>query len=205
MELKELKEQLQELLDKGFIRSSVLSWGAPVLFVKKKDGTMRMCIDYRAFETEAIHLIRRLVEQYREEKKDLHMMFIDLEKAHEKVPREVLWRCLEARDDIVLMDETRCSVNARLEDWRQTLESKCFKLSRTKIEYSECKVSDTAWEDDIEVRLETQVTPKRESFNYLGYIIQENEEIDEDVTHRIGAGWMKWRLAFGVLYDKNVP
>ena len=46
-ELKELKEQLQELLDKGFIRPSVSPWGAPVLFVKKKDGTMRLCIDYR--------------------------------------------------------------------------------------------------------------------------------------------------------------
>ena len=46
-ELKELKEQLQELLDKGFIRPSSSPWGAPVLFVKKKDGTMRMCIDYR--------------------------------------------------------------------------------------------------------------------------------------------------------------
>ena len=46
-ELKELKEQLQELLDKGFIRPSSSRGGAPVLFVKKKDGTMRMCIDYR--------------------------------------------------------------------------------------------------------------------------------------------------------------
>ena len=46
-ELKELKTQLQELLDKGFIRTSVSPWGAPVLFVKKKDGTLRMCIDYR--------------------------------------------------------------------------------------------------------------------------------------------------------------
>ena len=46
-ELKELKSQLQELLDKGFIRPSVSPWGAPVLFMKKKDGTLRMCIDYR--------------------------------------------------------------------------------------------------------------------------------------------------------------
>ncbi|KAJ8649226.1 hypothetical protein MRB53_002249 [Persea americana] len=46
-ELGELKIQLQELLDKGFIRPSVSPWGAPVLFVKKKDGSMRMCIDYR--------------------------------------------------------------------------------------------------------------------------------------------------------------
>ena len=46
-ELKELKEQLQDLLSKGFIRPSVSPWGAPVSFVKKKDGSMRMCIDYR--------------------------------------------------------------------------------------------------------------------------------------------------------------
>jgi hypothetical protein len=46
-ELKELKIQLQELVDKGFIRPSMSPWGAPVLFVKKKDGTLRLCIDYR--------------------------------------------------------------------------------------------------------------------------------------------------------------
>jgi ribonuclease HI len=46
-ELRELKEQLQELLDRGFIWPSVSFWGASVLFVKKKDGSMRMCIDYR--------------------------------------------------------------------------------------------------------------------------------------------------------------
>ena len=47
MERKELKTQLQELLDKGFIRPSVSPWGAPVLFVKKNDGSMRLYIDYR--------------------------------------------------------------------------------------------------------------------------------------------------------------
>jgi len=47
MELAELKVQLQELLDKGFIWPSNSPWGAPVLFVKKKDGTLCLCIDYR--------------------------------------------------------------------------------------------------------------------------------------------------------------
>ena len=47
VELQELRVQLQELLDKGFIRPSTSPWGAPVLFVKKKDKTLRLCIDYR--------------------------------------------------------------------------------------------------------------------------------------------------------------
>ena len=47
LELKELKVQLQDLLEKGFIRSRVSPWGAPVLFVRKKDGMMRLCIDYQ--------------------------------------------------------------------------------------------------------------------------------------------------------------
>jgi hypothetical protein len=46
-ELKELKEQLQELINRGLIRPSVSPWGVPVLVVKKKNESMRLCIDYR--------------------------------------------------------------------------------------------------------------------------------------------------------------
>ena len=46
-ELTILKEQLQEILDKGFIRPSASPWGAPVLLVGKKDGGRRMCVDYQ--------------------------------------------------------------------------------------------------------------------------------------------------------------
>ena len=45
--LNELREQLKDLLDKGFIRPSCSPWGAPVLFVKKKDGSLCLCVDYR--------------------------------------------------------------------------------------------------------------------------------------------------------------
>ncbi|XP_027155548.1 uncharacterized protein LOC113755883, partial [Coffea eugenioides] len=53
-ELKELKIQLQDLLEKGFIRESDSPWGAPVLFVKKKDGSLRLCIDYRGLNEATI-------------------------------------------------------------------------------------------------------------------------------------------------------
>lgn len=47
VELKELKKQIEDLLERNFIRPSVLPWGAPVLFVKKKDGSLQLCIDCR--------------------------------------------------------------------------------------------------------------------------------------------------------------
>ncbi|KAF3635814.1 putative pre-mRNA-processing factor 6-like [Capsicum annuum] len=117
---------------------------------------------------------------------------------------EVPW-CMLFEDDVVLIDETRRGVNDKLEVWRQTLESKGFRLSRSKTEYLECKFSDLRQEEEVMVRLDAQEVCKRDSFKYLRSTIQGNEEIDEDVSMRIGAGWMKWRLASGVLCDKKVP
>ncbi|XP_070011359.1 uncharacterized protein [Nicotiana sylvestris] len=96
--------------------------------------------------------------------------------------------CMLFADDIVLTNETRGGVNERLEIWCHTLESKGFKLSRTKTEYLECKFSSVTGEADMVARLDSQVIPKRESFKYLGSIIQGDGEIDGDVTHRIGVG-----------------
>ncbi|XP_070013810.1 uncharacterized protein [Nicotiana sylvestris] len=120
-----------------------------------------------------------------------------------QIQGEMSW-CMLFADDIVLIDETRSGVNARLEVWRQTLEFKGFKLSRTTTEYLECKFSDKTHDADIEVKLDAQVIPKRASFKYLGSIIQGDGEIDEDVAHCIGAEWMKWRLDSVILCDKNV-
>ena len=57
VELAELKKQLDELLAAGFIQPSKSPFGAPILFVKKKDGTMRMCVDYRALNNITIRIV----------------------------------------------------------------------------------------------------------------------------------------------------
>ncbi|KAF3621927.1 putative F-box protein-like [Capsicum annuum] len=86
------------------------------------------------------------------------------------------------RHDVVLIDETRGGVNDELEIWRPTLESKGFRLSRTKTEYLECKFSDVSQEAGVVVKLDSQAIQKREI-----------------------SRWLKWRLASGVLCDKKVP
>ena len=107
-------------------------------------------------------------------------------------------------DDVVLVDDSRTGVNRKLELWRQTLESKGFRLSRTKTEYMMCGFSTTSCEEE-EASLDGQVVPRKDTFRYLGSILQEDGGIDEDVNHRIKAGWMKWRQASGILCDKRVP
>ena len=71
------------------------------------------------------------------------------------------------------------------------MESKGFRLSRTKTEYMMCGFSTTRCEE--EVSLDGQVVPQKDTFRYLGSMLQEDGGIDEDVNHRIKAGWMKWR------------
>ena len=81
-------------------------------------------------------------------------------------------------DDIVLVDETRAGVNAKLELWRQTLEPRGFRLSRAKIEYMEYKFSKQGIRDYSIVRLDWQKILMSSHFKYLGSIIQKDREIN---------------------------
>ena len=107
-------------------------------------------------------------------------------------------------DDVGLVDESQVGVNRKLELWRQTLESKGFRLSRTKTEYMRCDFGGVVQEEG-DVSLEGQVVPKKDTFRYLGSMLQRDGDIDADVSHRIKAGWIKWRQASGILCDKRVP
>ena len=93
-------------------------------------------------------------------------------------------------DDVVLVDESRAGLNRKLELWRRTLESKGFRLSRTKIEYMMCDFSTTMHEGG-DVSLDGQVVAHKDTFRYLGSMLQNDSEIDEDVRHRISASWLK--------------
>jgi hypothetical protein len=199
----------------------------------------------------AIFLIRQVIERYKEQKKDLHMVFIDLEKAYDEILRNPMWWALDKHkiptmyvtlikdmydkamtsvrttdddtnvfpiniglhqgsalspylfalvidevtrdiqgdipwcmlfaDDVALIDKSREGVNRKLELWRQTLESKGFRISRTKTEYMRCDFGTTISEDG-DVSLGGQVVPKKDTFRYLGSMLQRDDDIDEDVV-----------------------
>jgi hypothetical protein len=56
----------------------------------------------------------------------------------------------------------------------------------------------------VDVRLDGQMVPKKGIFRYLGSMLQKDRNIDEDLSHRIKAGWLKWRQTSGVLCDPRV-
>ena len=215
------------------------------------------------------------MKKYRERKKDLHMVFIDSEKAYDSIPRYTIWESLEAKgvswshieairdmynrastniqtpvgitksfsvrvglhqgstlrpflfaviidelsksiwetvpwcmlltNDIVLVVETSKETNTKLEEWRVVLESKGLRISCTKTKYLRCNFSGNEQVDAQDVTIGEDVVASTKKFNYLGSIIQSNGEIDWDVTHRIQAGWLKWRAATGVLPDRKIP
>uniref|UniRef100_A0A0A9H3E9 Reverse transcriptase domain-containing protein n=1 Tax=Arundo donax TaxID=35708 RepID=A0A0A9H3E9_ARUDO len=98
------------------------------------------------------------------------------------IQRDILW-CMLFTDDVMLVDDSRTGVNIKLELWRQTLESKGFRLSRTKTKYMRCAFSTTRHEE--EVSFDGQVVPQKDTFRYLWSILQKDVNIDEDVSHRI--------------------
>jgi len=119
---------------------------------------------------------------------------------------DILW-CMLFADDIVLVDESRQGVNATLELWRETLETGGLRISRSKTEYLHCRFGGQSVEDgdSSEVTIEGVKVQQKETFRYLGSYMQSYGDIDDDISHRIQAGWVKWRSASGVLCDKKIP
>jgi hypothetical protein len=105
---------------------------------------------------------------------------------------------------MVLVDEGGMGVDQKLKLWRWILEAKGFRLSSSKTEYMKCDFNATTQEEG-DVRLDGQVVSKKDTFRYLGSMLQKDGDIDEDVSHIIKLGRLKWCQAFSVLCDPRVP
>jgi hypothetical protein len=103
--------------------------------------------------------------------------------------------------DVILVDKSMTRVDHNLELWRRT--PKGFRLSRSKTEDMKCNFSATIQEEG-EVRLDAQVVSKKNTFRYLGSMLQNDGDINKDVSHKIKADWLKWCQASGVLCDPRV-
>jgi hypothetical protein len=118
-----------------------------------------------------------------------YLFVLVMDEITRDIQRDTPW-CMLFADDVMLVDDSRAGVNRKLELWRHTLESKGFRLSRTKTEYMRCVFSATRYEEG-DVSLDGQVVAKNDTFRYLGSMLQKDGDIDEDVRHRILTGWLK--------------
>ncbi|XP_057538107.1 uncharacterized protein LOC130815634 [Amaranthus tricolor] len=118
---------------------------------------------------------------------------------------EIVPWCILFADDIVLVAETKEEANSKLDEWREALEDKGLPISRTKTEYLRYNFSGTESIGEPEVTIGGEVVACTSKFKYLRSVIQSNGEIYGDVTNHIQAGWLKWRVAIGVLCDKKFP
>ncbi|XP_071739938.1 uncharacterized protein [Rutidosis leptorrhynchoides] len=87
------------------------------------------------------------------------------------------------------------------------LESNGLQISRQKTEYLRCDFSrdDDEQDDGVNICIGDQILHPQTSFRYLGSVLHKSGKVDEDVSHRIKVGWVKWRAATGILCDKNIP
>ena len=124
IEYQELKVQIQELLDKGFIRPSTSPWGTPVLFAKKKDKTLRLCIDYRQLNRVTIKnryplpRIDDLFDQFRRvwmySKIDLYTGYHQLRVREAEIPKTMFrtwYKHFEFNSDAFRIDECANSIH----------------------------------------------------------------------------------------------
>ena len=114
---------------------------------------------------------------------------IIMDELTREIQNEVPW-CMLFADDIVFINEIRGGLNENLERLRYSLESRGFRLNSFKTEYLRCGFSGIE-RDDGEVTIGGVVVPQVEKFKYSGLIIEERGDINEDIIHRIRAGWQK--------------
>ena len=91
-----------------------------------------------------------------------YLFALVMDEVTRDIQGDIPWYMLFA-DDVVLVDESRTGVNQKLKLWRETLEFKGFRLSRTKTEYIRCDFGTTIWKEE-DISLEDQVVPRKDTF-----------------------------------------
>nr|GEZ29144.1 putative reverse transcriptase domain-containing protein [Tanacetum cinerariifolium] len=114
-EMKELSERLQEISDKGFIRPSSSPWGSSVLFIKKKDGSFRMCIDYPFRFDERLRSLETTFSEYRQTNLFVDVVSAILADLSEMELKKILIEKMEGNNSIQRSDEQRNLYKALVE------------------------------------------------------------------------------------------
>nr|GEW27829.1 hypothetical protein [Tanacetum cinerariifolium] len=175
---------------------------------------------------EAIHLIRSLIEKYMERQRDIHMAFLDLEKAYDIVPRELIWKTLVEKGTsrryirVIrdMYDGAKTHVRTSIGSTEFFLVDVALHQGLTISPYLFALIhdglsrgiqEDIPWEiahnEEVDICIRDKILQPKESFWYLESMMHKSRRIDEDIANRIKAAWMKWRAATIVLCDRNVP
>ena len=115
--------------------------------------------------------------------------------------REKLPWCVPYTDDVVILAKSKNALQTRLERWRETLESRGLKISRSKTEY----MTDLDGEQDATKQIGGRDLKRVIRFKYLGSVTQASGKVEKEINHRIQSGWNNWRKITGVVCDKRVP
>ncbi|GJY31892.1 retrovirus-related pol polyprotein LINE-1 [Tanacetum coccineum] len=135
------------------------------------------------YTMEAIHIIRSLMEKYRERQKDLHLAFLDLENAYDSMWVYTKAQLLARTCFALILDELTKGI---------ALEDKGLRVSREKTEYMRYNFNRNDNNQNEEIRIGDHILEPKESFRYLGSVMHKSGRIEDDVTHRIQVGWLKW-------------
>jgi hypothetical protein len=117
---------------------------------------------------------------------------------------EKLLETLPFADDYAMIDEDVSRLQEVLNEWRERLESNGLRISRTKSEYLFCPFNDPL-APSPDLMLDSIIVPHCKSFKYLGGIVNQNCDCDEDVNHRTSVAWLKWRDHSSMFCDPKLP
>ena len=110
--------------------------------------------------------------------------------------------CILYTDDVVILARRKNALQAKLERWRETLESRGLKISRSKTEYM---TTNLEGDQDVTMQISGRDLKRATSFKYLGSVTQSSSEMEKEINHRIQSGWNNCRKITGVVCDKRVP